>query len=257
MSGRRLIGVDLAWGEGNGTGCVELVWDGDELELSRVELCGSLEEIVEWIEPERGDWVAAVDAPLVIRNWTGSRAADRDVSRRYWRFEAGAYPANLGRLGAEHRGGQLLGALRSRGARLVEEAGDVGGGRLVFETYPHVVMVELFGLERTIKYKKGRVAKRRAGQRELAGAIREWLCGAGADPRLRVGDGLGALLEEPEPVLRGKGLKGREDRLDGLVCAYLAGWVDGGRPWQGFGEVGEGVMVVPAVRGIGGGVMGE
>ena len=255
MSGRRLIGVDLAWSERNGTGCVELVWDGDELELSRVELCGSLEEIVEWIEPERGDWVAAVDAPLVVRNWTGMRAADREVSRWYGRFEAGAYPASLELLGAEHRGGQLLGALRARGAGLVEEAGDVGGGRLVFETYPHVVMVELFGLERTIKYKKKSkrsVAQMRRGQRELAGAIREWLCGAGADPRLRVGDGLEALLEEPEPVLRGGGLKGREDRLDGLVCAYLAGWVDGGRPWQGFGEVGKGVMVVPAVRGIGG-----
>ncbi len=255
MSGRRLIGVDLAWSERNGTGCVELVWDGDELELSRVELCGSLEEIVEWIEPERGDWVAAVDAPLVIRNWTGSRAADREVSRWYHRFEAGAYSTNLGRPGGGRRGGQLLGALRARGAGLVEEAGDVGGGRLVFETYPHVVMVELFGLERTIKYKKKKkrnVAQMRRGQRELAGAIREWLCGAGADPRLRVGAELEELLEEPEPVLRGKGLKGREDRLDGLVCAYMAGWVDGGRPWQGFGEVGKGVMVVPAVRGIGG-----
>lgn len=245
---RRLIGVDLAWSERNGTGCVELKWDGDELALSGVKLCGSIEEIVEWIDPGKGGWVVAVDAPLVVKNKTGRRDADADVSDRYRKFEAGAYPTNLTLLGEDHRGGQLLRKLKSHGATLVEQAAHIDGGPLIFETYPHAVMVELFGLDKTIKYKKGRVARKRKGQQELAEAIRMHLCGASAEPRLRIDDALEKLLREPDPIFKGRDLKSREDKLDGLTCAYTAAWLDAGKPWNGFGQVGEGVMVAPRVR---------
>ena len=255
MGGRRLIGIDLAWGEGNGSGCAELVWERGEVSLSRLDLLYSTNEIVEWIAPERGDWVVAVDAPLVVLNETGRRAADAEASRFYGRFEAGAYPANRKVLtkyarGGEHRGEQLLRALQSGGARLVESPGGAVAGRLAFETYPHIVMVELFGLDRTIKYKKGADPDKRRGQRQLCAAIREHLCGASASPRLQIDDLLEEMLDDPEPPLTGGALKSREDRLDGLVCAYAAAWLEAGRPVQGLGEVGAGVMVVPEVRGI-------
>lgn len=245
---RRLIGVDLAWSKRNGTGCVELAWDGDELALSDVGLCGSIEEIVEWIKPCKGDWVVAVDAPLIVKNKTGRRDADADVSDRYRKFEAGAYPTNLSLLGEDHRGGQLLRALEACGGQVVEQVADASGSRLVFETYPHAVMVELFGLKKTIKYKKGRVARKRKGQQELAEAIRAHLCGASASPRLRIDAALADLLREPAPILKGRDLKSREDKLDGLICAYTAAWLDAGKPWNGFGQVGKGVMVAPRVR---------
>ena len=251
MSDHRLIGIDLAWSERNGTGCVELAWEGDELGLCRVGLCKSMDEIVDWIKPEYGDWVIAVDAPLVVKNPAGRRAADARVSDLYRSYEAGAYPTNLKLLGEDHRGGQLLRRLEERGGDVVERAGHLNGPRLAFETYPHVVMVELFGLDRTIKYKKGKVADKRRGQQELADAIRAHLCGAAASPRLRIKDGLDDLLCEPDPILKGRDLKSREDKLDGLICAYAAAWLDAGRPLQGLGEVGAGVMVTPRVRGIG------
>ena len=253
--GRRLIGIDLAWGEGNGSGCAELVRENGALSLSRLDLLYSTSEIVEWIAPERGDWVVAVDAPLVVLNETGRRAADAEASRFYGRFEAGAYPANRKVLtkyarGGEHRGEQLLRALEAGGVKLVERAEDAVAGRLAFETYPHIVMVELFDLERTIKYKKGADADKRRGQRQLCAAIREHLCSATADPRLRIDDLLEEMLADPEPPLTGVRLKSHEDVLDGLVCAYTAAWVDAGRPIQGLGEVGAGVMITPEVRGI-------
>ena len=210
----------------------------------------SLDDIVNWIDPGCGDWVVAVDAPLVIRNKTGSRAADQQPSKLYQPYEAGAYPANLDRLGEDHRGGQLLRALKSHGAALVEQAVDINDGRLIFETYPHIVMVELFCLEKTIKYKKGRVAKRRAGQQEFAGEICEHLCAADANPRLRLNDKLDDLLHEPDPILKGRDLKSREDRLDALICAYTAAWLDAERPLLGLGEVGAGVMLAPRLREI-------
>lgn len=248
MSDRRLIGLDLAWKEGNGTGCVELKWDGDELALSCVKLCSSVKEIVEWIDQERGDWVVAVDAPLVVENETGQREADSVATKRYGRCGAGAYPANKGLLGEDHPGGKLLRKLKSRNTTLVEAAEHLNSGRLVFETYPHIVMVELFG--HTFKYKKGLVAKRRAGQQELADAIRTHLCGEAAAPRLQIDDVLDELLCEPASILKGRELKKREDKLDAVICAYTAAWVDAGRPLQGLGEVGSGVMITPSLRGI-------
>ena len=192
---------------------------------------GTLDEIVAWIEPQRGDWVVAVDAPLVVLNQTGRRQADADVSAKYWKFEAGAYPANLNNLnlGPTHQGRATVAGAAGCGA-------DVGGARRgceerpadAFEMYPHPAMVELFALERTIKYKKGRVAEKRIGQRELADAIRVHLCAAEARPRLRVDPKLEDLLEEPQEPLKGRALKGREDRLDAVVCAYIAAWLDAG-----------------------------
>ena len=250
---RRLMGIDLAWGEKNGTGCAELGWRGDELELLRLDVLGPLDEIVGWIEPPRGEWVVAVDAPLVVRNQTGRRQADADVSAKYREFEAGAYPANLNNpnLGPTSKAGLLLSALLAEGGTLVDRAEDANSGRLMFEMYPHPAMVELFALERTIKYKKGHVAQKRVGQRELADAIRAHLCAAEARPRLRVDRTLDDLLEEPREPLKGRALKGREDRLDAVVCAYIAAWLDAGRPLQALGEVGAGVVIAPQVRGIG------
>ena len=54
----------------------------------------------------------------------------------------------------------------------------------------------------------------------------------------------------PDPGLRGKALKDREDKLDGLICAYTAAWLDAGRPLQGLGDAGFGVMITPSLRGI-------
>ena len=252
MSGRRMIGVDLAWGERNPSGCAELVWDGRELMLSRLALLRSLEEIVEWIEPERGDWAVAIDAPLVIRNQTGPRAADAQADEFYRRFHAGAYPANLDRFGQNHRGGRLLRMLAAEpnGGRLVEGPAALAAPRLVFETYPHIVTVELFGLDRIVKYKKGTDDFKRRGQRQLVEHIREHFCGPRADPRLRPDAALEEPLGEPDVPLRGRALKDREELLDGLISAYMAAWLDAGRPVQGLGEVGAGVMVVPQVRGI-------
>lgn len=199
-----------------------------------------------------GLWVVAVDAPLIIRNQSGPRAADAQADEFYGHFHAGAYPANLARFGEDHRGGRLLRALTDTapGGRLVESLDAAGGPRLVFETYPHIVMVELFGLRRIIKYKRGGEVRQREGQQRLAGCIRDHLCGPRANPRLLIDDTLDALLREPDPGLRGKALKDREDKLDGLICACAAAWLDAGRPLQGLGDAGFGVMITPSLRGI-------
>lgn len=245
MSNRRLIGLDLAWKEGNGTGCAELIEREGKLTLARLDLLYSIDEIVKWIKPEVGDWVVAIDAPLVVCNETGSREAEKQIGRRYGKFHAAAHSANWGSFDGYHRGGKLLGRLAGCGGKLVERPADVSSDRLVFETYPHPAMVELFWLDLIIKFKKGRVAAKRRGQQQLADEIRKCFCGQDADPPLALNAKLQGLLSEPESDLKGDALKHREDRLDAVVCAYVAAWVAAGKPWSGLGDVGRGVIVVP------------
>lgn len=256
MSGRRLIGIDLAWGEKNGSGCVELAWEGRELRLERVDWLRSMDDIVEWIDPQRGEWMIAIDAPLVVRNAVGRRYAEAEIDDRYRPFEAGAQPSNLTNStlgGKDYRGGRLRRLLEGCGGDLVERSEDVRREsdlpeRFVLETYPHAAMVELFDLEKTFKYKRVRVDKKSAGQQEAAEAIRKHFCAESARPRLvieRSPDSLEELLREPARDLRGADLNRRGDELDALVCAYVAAWVDCGAPFRAFGKIGEGVIIVP------------
>ena len=257
MSERRLIGIDLAWGERNESGCAELAWDGKDLVLKRLALRESIDDIVKWIEPDRGDWVAAVDAPLVVSNAKGQREAEAEVSAAYRRYDAGAHSTNLD-ADKKHRGVQLRERLEKRGGTLLECAGSGCRGKLILETYPHPATVELFDLKRIIKYKKkkGRsVEQMRAGQQELADRIRTHFCDRPADPhdpsvgpRLQSDDCLKNLLSKPDEEATRKELKKREDKLDGLICAYVAAWADAGRCLQRFGVVGRGVMFIPCLR---------
>ena len=267
MSKRRLIGVDLAWGkrdgsEPEGSGCAELVWkDGkrDELELTRLCALGRVDEIVKWIQPDDGDWVVAIDAPLVICNKCGERSAEGQARHFYGPFQAGARPAFLKNpdFRKHYQGRMIRKQLKGLGGTLVEQIDDLNSGPLFFETYPHVAMVELFNLSCTIKYKanqckkKGGVACQRCGQQRLAEEIRKHLGEATDDrPRLRIDGALGNLLEKPERIRKGKALKRHEDLLDAVVCAYTAAWLDAGRSLVGLGKVGKGVMIAPRLRNI-------
>ena len=254
MSERRLIGIDLAWSEGNRSGCAELVYEDGQLALSRLDLLCKIDDIVEWIDPGRGEWVVAVDAPLVVCNDKGQRKAEAKVRDAYRRYDAGAHSTNLEQ-DKEHRGVRLRKRLEERGGTLLECVGDDGGGNLIFETYPHPATVELFDLNLIIKYKKRKgmsKEQRRNGQQELADRIRTHFCDRPNGPSLRRDKQrdkcLTALLCEPDPAITHDGLKDREDKLDALICAYIAAWAGAGRCLQRFGEVGQGVMYIPCLR---------
>ena len=264
MSKRRLIGIDLAWGKHGGTGfddadcagtgCVELVWHDGDLVMERPAVIRySMKQIIEWIKPDHGDWTVAVDAPLVVRNKCGMRVADRASLCFYGGRHAGARPAFLNHpaFGENHRGRQIVSALKEHGGKFVEDPAEIGGQRVVFETYPHIVTVELFKLRHTIKYKKGAMDVRHDHQQELVGAIRQHLCHRVDKPRLCSTGDLRELFAELPAPLSDAAVKGREDRLDGLICAYTAAWAYAGLPLQGLGKVGCGVIIAPAESPLG------
>jgi predicted RNase H-like nuclease len=220
----RYLGLDLAWSERNlsGAAALEGTPAGARL-LEPPALLGDLDAITAWVERAAGAGPAilAVDAPLVVPNPAGRRPAEAQLAAALGRYEAGPHPANRRLLdrGGGVRGELLAARLAVLGFRPAERVAAGEPGRLLTEVYPHAAMVGIFGLARTLKYK----AKPRRPE-ELRRA--EWrryqalLLGlAAADPPLA---GHEALLAADVAAVRGRALKGYEDRVDALMCAYVA-----------------------------------
>src|SRR5690349_16203246 len=97
------IGVDLGW-YGKPSGLASIRLEGSDLRLGSIDRLEEVDEILDWIQSEAGagSAVAAVDAPLVIRNQSSIRPAERELNRDFRRFHAGCHAANLGRPFAEN-----------------------------------------------------------------------------------------------------------------------------------------------------------
>jgi predicted RNase H-like nuclease len=216
----RFVGIDLAWGGRRPSGLAVLDPGG------RVVAEGwatSDEELLGFLAAHDQDGaVVALDAPLVVTNPAGTRrACETELQRRYGRVGAGPYPTNLGLLGGRVRAMELV---RRSGRPYVTVPRDPGRGTgwWAVEVFPAPALVELGGLERAVRYKKGPPAARRAGLRAVAAVLNGL---AAADPRLRV-DPAGVLARELGRLeaLRGAGLQAVEDLADAHVCAYVGLW---------------------------------
>lgn len=247
------IGIDLAWSERNPSGVAALRGGPAGATLVQAPvLLGPLGAIVEFIRAAAGDGPAlvAVDAPLRVPNAEGGRPAEAALAQVFRRYEAGAHPANrrlLERGPDGVRGEALVARLAAYGFRAAArlEAGE--GGRIVTEVYPHAAMVALFGLRKTLKYK---ARGRRRGREERLDAWRayqQYMRGlAGADPPL---SGHDDLLEVDVTALRGAALKGYEDRVDALLCAYIALYAHrwGAEHCHTFGDLAGGWILTPGL----------
>jgi predicted RNase H-like nuclease len=242
----RFIGVDLAWGGKNPSGLAVLDEDGKV--VAEDVLIGD-GEITEFVSAhDAGGAVLALDAPLVVRNPTGRRACEAELQRRYGQLGAGPYPSNLTLLQGRVRAMELVQRLPIP-YQTVPRDPRRGHGWWAVEVFPHPALVELGGLERALRYKKGSLADRVAGLQELHAVV------AGletATPPLRLGpdgllqDWLGRL-----DSLRGRARKGFEDLADAHVCAYVGLWWWWHGRWSTLvaGDDQHGAILVPVPRG--------
>jgi predicted RNase H-like nuclease len=216
------IGIDLAWSPRNLTGAAVLRGGMAGADLIDHGLLGDDAAVSAYIVRHAGDGpaIVGVDAPLWVPNETGRRPGEAEIGRVFARFQAGAHPANRSRLAFDGivRGEALVAALAAHG---FVHAPEVSAGlpvRQVIEVFPHSAMVALFGLDRTLKYKAKprRSAELRLGEWRRYQAYLAGL--AVADPPLR---GQTALIGQDVAALRGRRLKGYEDQVDALMCAYI------------------------------------
>lgn len=248
MSAPTFIGLDLAWSDRNRTGGA-VIRDGVLVAATGVLVTDdAIEAFVAAHLPAGAPAVIGIDAPLCVPNQSGRRRADHEVSVRWGRFGAGAYPANRALLARDGvvRGEALVARLAGRfGCVECAPIPQHGAARYVCEVFPHPAHVVLFGLPRTLKYKRKPGRSPAAIAAEFVRYQQHLASLAAADPPL---NGLDAVTAIDASRLRGQARQELEETLDAITCAYIGyyAWHHGPACQHVYGSVAEGHILTPA-----------
>jgi predicted RNase H-like nuclease len=240
----KFLGIDLGWKSQPSGLCYLQLIDG-QLQLLDLDRKETIADILTWIDicVQPGEpALIAVDAPTLIPNATGSRLPDKLTHKYFGKYHAGCYPANLGLPFAERTVNFGL-ELETRGFAHAPTIEPQKPDRYQIEVFPHPAIVNLFNLERILKYKKGRLSDRRLELIKLYNYILDIL--PNLEPPLRSLH-LGGSFPNVIPTT-GAALKATEDQLDSLICAYVAAhwWYWGSQRNLVLGDRTTGYIVIP------------
>ena len=243
------IGIDLAWQSDKNHSGIVVSRGNDDGAIAELASSGvaSLDAVVSFVQANAtANTVIAIDAPLVIRNVSGQRPCETEVSSRFGRHHAGAHSTNLSKY-PDAPPCRLVAMLEAVGFAHDPRphTSRERDGKWMFEVYPHPAMVNLFRLDHIIRYKKGSISEKRQGLillRNYLAALRLF------DPPLNASDDLEVrLFHESVGRMNGKRLKHHEDLLDAYFCSYLAlyFWRFGAEKNEMIGDVSNGYIIVP------------
>jgi predicted RNase H-like nuclease len=234
------VGLDLAWGEKNSTGVAAIDSDGRLLHVGSAQDDASIEAAVS--PYVSNDCLVAIDAPLIVKNPTGHRPCEMALNHDFHRFEAGARPAFAEKPEFnDPRGARIATALTLDMDPLSSSS------RRAIEVYPHPATIALFGLEKTLKYKRGPFEVRQHELLELMTLI-EGL--DKATPRLRVNHNVSwvELRRRVAAATRPGQLDRDEDPVDAVLCAYVAlYWYHRPEDVTVYGDFANGYIVTPTL----------
>ncbi|MGB3652874.1 MAG: DUF429 domain-containing protein [Rivularia sp. (in: cyanobacteria)] len=243
----KFLGIDLGWkSQPSGLCYLELI-DG-KLQLQDLNRLDAIADILAWVDNcvnADESAIIAVDAPTLIPNATGSRLPDKLTHKHFGKYHAGCYPANLGLAFAQRTVNFGL-ELESRGYLHAPTMEAQKLGRYQVEVFPHPAIVQLFGLERILKYKKGRIGDRHLELTKLYNYINDIL--PTLEPSLNKDINSHFLhFEFLISTCTGKILKAAEDKLDSFICAYVAAywWYWGEQRNLVLGDANTGYIVIP------------
>ena len=234
------VGLDLAWGEKKQTGVAAIDAGG---RLLHVGIAQDDASIIDAVAPFTGeDCLVAIDAPLIVNTPTGYRPAETAFNRDFQKFDAGAYPANTSNpLFNPPRAAVLATTL---GLNMDPAS---SANRRAIEVYPHPATVVLFGLEKTLKYKKGSFGDR---QRELL-KLMDLIEGLDNEtPRLRANRSVAwvELRRRVEAAAKPSQLDRDEDAVDAVIAAYVAlYWYHRPQDVTIYGDYETGYIVTPTL----------
>lgn len=223
----KFVGIDFGWVSG-ASGLCCLQWQEQQLQIlditTKLEIAEVFKWLDRWISSEESALIA-VDAPTIIPNPTGTRLPDQLTHKYFGKYHAGCYPANLNRPFAS-RTVDFGQQLEARGFVHAPSIKPQQLGRYQIEVFPHPAIVHLFGLEKILKYKKGKLLEK---TQELA-RLRKYIVTLlpNLEPKLSLENT--AILPDIPFKLTGKIFKEVEDQLDSLICAYVAAY------WWYWGE---------------------
>lgn len=234
-----LAGVDLAWQcTNNPTAIAVGSLDSAGLVVSCVSpAIYGVDEVLRCLLSINGLSGVAIDAPLIINNRSGQRVCEREIAITYGSRKACCHASNT-RLYPDADSVAVSNRLSSAGFSHLD------GGQWQIECYPHPALIELFSLKERLKYKKGRVQDKKAGQVKLARLIAQ----LDMSPVLRlIIEDRAAMYCDPKYIdsLKGQALKSNEDSLDAIVCLYIAALHAVDETGHVFGNVTDGYIWVP------------
>lgn len=240
-----ILGIDLAWKpDVNGSGLAFGTVNDRELRLNQV-LTGvvGLDSVVSMVESSTKLSGIAIDAPLIIRNKIGSRPCENELNRVYRSRSAGCYPTNLTLL-PNAASVRLADGFAENGFR---HLGSPAANKWQIECYPHPAIIEIFGLDERLVYKKKRnrnIEVQRDGQIRLVRLIRT--LEESKVLSVNIDQAFGGYFDEQRIAKLGlRELKENEDGLDAVICLYVAGLYAVGAPIRCFGDRDAGYIVVP------------
>lgn len=244
----RFVGVDLAWGTRATTGLAAVDPSGTLLDVAEAV---HEDDIVAWLRRwTGGPSLVAFDAPLVVTNLSGRRECEALVGRFFGSFGAHCHPSNRTNPAFADGG---------RAARVARRAGlDVSptsaAQRRAVEVYPHPAIVVLFHLPKVLRYKakpRRDLDLLRAEMLALIGHV-EGLAAADVPLRVSEHDGWIDIRYAVECATTKAQLRRVEDRVDAVVCAYIAAYATA-RPWavRLLGGADGGSILTPVTPAIG------
>ncbi|MEM6404122.1 MAG: DUF429 domain-containing protein [Cyanobacteria bacterium P01_D01_bin.116] len=243
----KFIGIDLGWqSQPSGLCYLELI--DEKLQLQDLDRKDEIADILVWVDncvKTEESAIIAVDAPTLIPNATGSRLPDKLTHKHFGKYHAGCYPANLGLAFAQRTVNFGL-ELESRGYAHAPTIEAQKSGRYQVEVFPHPAIVQLFGLQKILKYKKGKISDRHLELTKLYNYIIEIL--PTLEPSLKLETNSDFLnFGFLNSTCTGKILKASEDKLDSLICAYVGAywWYWGEQQNLVLGDKSTGYIVIP------------
>ncbi len=249
------IGLDLAWSARNKTGAAVIAGAADSGELATTTLLHGDDEIVAFVLQHASDAPALVtiDAPLWVPNAAGRRPAEAEIGAAFRPYRLAAYPANRTKLAVNDvvRGEALVARLAAQGFVHHAEVAALQPVRQIVEVFPHPGMIAIFDLARPLPYKARphrTLADRHAAFQRFQQLIKSLETGT---PTLT---GTGALLAQDVFGLGPAALKQYEDKLDGVMCAYIGHylWRWGMARARVFGNMEQGYITTPVPAGCAG-----
>ncbi|KTB48978.1 hypothetical protein DEALK_18250 [Dehalogenimonas alkenigignens] len=237
-----LAGVDLAWKNEKNPSAVSLgELSGSQLTVTKIiPAVIGFDRLSSLLLFENKLHGVAIDAPLVINNYSGQRECERLVSVDYGARGASCHASNLGNY-PEPAGVKLSLFLEAKGYKHLRNAGNF---RFQIECYPHPAIIEIFKLPERLTYKKGQVEVKRHGQVMLANYIKA--LGRSNVVSLSICDEYQKYLDDHYIwSLAGQALKTNEDVLDSIICLYIAALFSRLVPYQCYGSTENGYIYVP------------
>lgn len=163
----------------------------------------------------------SVDMPLATTPITSRRAADTAISSRFGPSGCAVHSPSA------ERPGPIADQLRADCAALgypLHTSGSDQAGPSLIECYPHVALLALLKRDYRLPYKVSRSgqywkAEQLTRRERIARLLEQFRAiKAGLDAHI---SGIPALIPEPSEVTTLASLKPVEDRLDGLICAWI------------------------------------